>query len=119
MNRFGCLGLAFMIAGASVPAYAQAEVQISVPSDPRAEYFVVDMHSEDQHTVIITTRREGPSGTSYATRHVECAPLMTGYLSEGDTMEELAFRMKTSVELNSPVLESISGVVSQFACDNR
>ena len=50
-------------------AMAQA---IAVPSDPRARYELVGKVRRDDGLVEITTRRQGPSGTSFARREVDC-----------------------------------------------
>ena len=45
---------------------------IAVSSDPRAHYELVGKVRRDDGLVEITTRRQGPSGTSFARREVDC-----------------------------------------------
>ena len=53
-------------------AGASAETRISVPSDPRASYYALEVTGSENKRVI-TNRRIGPSGTSYAQRLCDCA----------------------------------------------
>lgn len=89
---------------------------LDVPSDPKAEYFVLEIKSLRQGLREITTRREGPSGTSFATRQVQCRPFKFRYVAEGDTYETLK---RDDSSPFAPLLEgSISDVISRYACDN-
>jgi hypothetical protein len=94
-------------------AMAQA---IAVPSDPRARYELVRKVRRDDGLVEITTRRQGPSGTSFARREVDCRRRLFRYLSEGDTLEE-ARRPAPSPGRMSPLFDgSISDHIARFAC---
>jgi nitrate reductase NapE component len=91
-------------------------VYLDVPSDPKAEYFVLEIKSLRQGLREITTRREGPSGTSFATRQVQCRPFKFRYVAEGDTYETL--KRDDSFPFGPLVEGSISDVISRYACDN-
>lgn len=94
-------------------AMAQA---IAVPSDPRARYELVGKVRRDDGLVEITTRRQGPSGTSFARREADCRRRMFRYLGEGDTLEE-ARRPAPHPGRMSPLFDgSISGHIVRFAC---
>jgi hypothetical protein len=76
--------LAMVAASASVAA-AQP---IPVPSDPRARYEAVSVDKRRDGLVEIITRRQGPSGTSFARREVDCRQRLFRYIGEGDTLEQ-------------------------------
>ena len=87
---------------------------ISVPSDSKARYTVVDKTSKG-FTRIITVRRDGPSGTSFTKREVDCSRGRSRYLAEGDTMQELRANKQNNT-MSYPVEGSISDYVTQAAC---
>lgn len=99
------------VATAAVPA----ERDIHVPSDAQARYVVYDLTRRDDGMVEVSTRREGKSGTSYAVRLVQCAPLRFAYLAEGETREGLV--RIPAPEFSDLVAGSISDVISRHACD--
>lgn len=106
-----------VLAVACSPAVAQTGTPISVPSDPKARYWMVEGKRTSPTTVEVMTRREGPSGTSYALRQVDCANSRFRYLGEGDTLAEAKVR-KTSDPMGPLTPQSISTYVSNFACTN-
>jgi hypothetical protein len=97
------------------PALAANPARIDVPTDLKAKYTVVDVKRVGGGKAEITTRRDGPSGTSYAKRLVDCGSMRFKYLGEGDTMEELS-RSKPSPNMGPLVTGSISYHVSMYAC---
>ena len=94
-----------------------AEVQVLVPSDPKANYFVLDLFGTGEGIFEITTRREGPSGISYAIRKVTCDPFMFGYIADSDDEAGLEIR-DDNPEMSELVSGSISDVISRYACNN-
>lgn len=62
--------------------------RISVSSDPRPEYFLVELTGPKNARVIVS-KRIGSSGTSYAKRLVDCTNMSFKYLGEGNTLEIL------------------------------
>lgn len=110
--------LLLSVALLTMASSAFAGVKIDVPSDPRASYELVEMVVRADGLKEITTMRDGPSGISYALRLVECPSTASGYLSEGDTLEEVATNKKDMTELIVPVADSISGVIADWACKN-
>lgn len=91
------------------------EEPLAVPSDPKAKYFVTAIDKRPDGLVEISTRREGPSGTSFAIRLVQCGPLRFAYIAEGDSEKDLV--RDPSPELTELVSGSISHVVSKHACE--
>ncbi|WP_152599623.1 hypothetical protein [Hoeflea sp. BAL378] len=93
------------------------EEMINVPSDPKAKYFVVKNDTRVDGMVEVTTRREGPSGTSFAIRLIQCEPLLSGYIAEGDTVSDLTHKNRPT--LSELVDGSISDVIAKYACIKR
>jgi len=62
----------------------------------------------------ISTRRDGPSGKSFAIRLVQCEPLRLGYIAEGDSEADLV--RDPAPKLTQLVNGSISDVVAKHAC---
>lgn len=99
----------------TAPTAAQDESEpLAVPSDPRARYFVVERAGTAARPVI-TTKRVGPSGTSYARREFDCGARRVRYLGEGDTKAE-ADRPNEEPNLSSIVDGSIADYVRGAAC---
>ena len=104
----------FALTGAAVaaPAFAQT---VSVPSDPWSRYQALDVTRKPNGRVEILTRRDGPSGTSFALREVDCRTSRFRYLGEGDTREEAM--EATNQDKLGPLTEgSISWHIARFAC---
>ncbi len=98
-----------------------ADATIEVPTDLRAQYFLIQTSLLPNGNVVITSRREGPSGISFARRECACRTDRFRYLGEGDTLEK-AMRPKSPPEQMSDLfktgdgLGSISYHVCQYAC---
>ncbi|KMK66035.1 hypothetical protein [Puniceibacterium sp. IMCC21224] len=106
------------ITAATAAARAPTEVadgdRIKIPSDPKAMYFVLGIDGRTDGRIEITTRREGPSGTSFAIRLVQCEPLLFGYIADGDSQADLV--REPAPEMTELVDGSISDVISKAAC---
>lgn len=110
MLRMGLVGL--MLA---LPANTVAQ-PIAVPSDPRASYSAVERRSLGPDRVEIITRREGPSGVTFARREVDCRALTFRYLGEGDTLAQARRPGPPPTRMAQLVEGSISYHVVHFAC---
>ena len=66
----------------------EVESEVIVPSDPKAKYYVLDINGTKENP-ILTTKRVGPSGTSYSKRLFDCRTRAMKYLGDGDTLEEM------------------------------
>lgn len=114
------LMLALVAAGLATPAVAQP---IPVPSDPRARYTALEIKPKPHGRVEILTRREGPSGISFALREIDCDKRTFRYLGEGDTQEAAARGEQRNAANNQrlgPLTEgSISTEIATFACAVR
>lgn len=66
-----------------------AEKLLSVPSDPKAQFFVLEKGGSGAERTIVT-KRVGPSGTSYSKRLYDCKNNTVKYLGSGDSLAEMA-----------------------------
>ena len=97
-------------------AVAQQGKPISVPSDPNARYFALDVKWTGSQLVEILTQREGKSGTSFSLRLVDCVKRQFKYLGEGDTQQEAMRRNSVGTAMGPLTAQSISTYVSDYAC---
>jgi hypothetical protein len=93
-----------------------AAQSISVPSDARARYEAVSVIKRRDGLVEIITRRDGPSGISFARREVDCRRQLFRYIGEGDTLEEAKRPAPNPGRMAVLVEGSISYYVVRFAC---
>ena len=66
---------------------ASAGELVEVPSDFKAKYRIVELAKNRKGNADVMTRRDGPSGTSFARRECECPFGRFRYIGEGDTIE--------------------------------
>lgn len=87
---------------------------VSVPTDSRASYVVLDK-SRNGDMATVTTKREGPSGTSYSKRLYDCKAWTVKYLGDGDTLEQMN---SSAPDPNmAPIVDkSIAYYIGQNAC---
>ena len=76
-----------LFALACAPAFA-VDLPLSVPSDSKAKYTVLQKGASGNNRTI-TTKREGSSGVSYSKRLYNCSESTVKYLGSGDTMEQM------------------------------
>ena len=101
------------------PYAGQAQTPIPVPSDPRAGYRLMGVTSGPYSHLIAVTRREGPSGVSFARREINCQNRQFRYLGEGATQAD-AMRDSPNIGAMSALTSgSISTEVSAFVCSAR
>jgi hypothetical protein len=88
---------------------------LSVPSDPRASYFVLEKDRNGSQSVIVT-KRVGSSGTSYSKRLYSCSDGTVKYLGTGDSLDAMS---KSMPDPNmGPIVEgSITYYVGLEACN--
>lgn len=87
-----------------------------VPSDARARYFLLDVSPGKGGNIVATTRREGPSGTTFARREIDCGGQTFRYIGEGDTLEQAKQPAPNPGEMSTLVDGSISDLTIKFAC---
>lgn len=90
------------------------ETPISVPTDSKAKYFLLEK-SEANGKVTIVTKRIGSLGTSYSKRLVDCNNKTFMYLGEGDSLEEMK-KSKPDTKMSPLAPGSISTYVANAAC---
>ncbi len=90
------------------------ETSLSVPSDPKAQFFVLEKSGSGSQRTIVT-KRVGSSGASYSKRLYNCADSTMKYLGTGDS---LASMNKSNPDPNmSPIVQgSIAYYVGLEAC---
>jgi hypothetical protein len=88
--------------------------KIEVWSDPKATYTDEGSGTLPNGNIWITTRRDGPSGVSFARREIDCKAGEFRYTQEGDTLEGMSDDAPSDM---APLTEgSISTLVSDYAC---
>ncbi|HHL8024906.1 TPA: hypothetical protein ACQ713_003395 [Escherichia coli] len=93
---------------------ASSATTISIPTDSKAKYTIIDK-SLNGSMATITTMREGPSGTSYSQRLYDCTSWTVKYLGDGDTLEQM--KVSKPDEGMSPIVDnSIAYYIGQRAC---
>jgi len=99
----------------TLPAYVfAAEKPLTVPSDPKAQYLILEKGGSGAQRTI-TTKRRSPSGTSYSRRLYDCSMGTTKYLGTGDTVEEMK-SSKPDQNMGHIVEGSIAYYVGLEAC---
>jgi hypothetical protein len=99
----------------NVRAQTEGEV-IPVSSDARATYHLLDWSQLPNGNREALTSREGPSGTSFARREIDCDRMMFRYLGEGDTRAEAEADAPNPGNMAELVPGSISTEVSEYVC---
>ncbi|AYL46571.1 hypothetical protein AAH500_001761 [Salmonella enterica] len=93
---------------------SMAATEISVPTDSKASYTILEKNLNGSMATI-TTKREGSSGVSYSKRLYDCSAWTVKYLGSGDTLE----RMRSSApdKNMAPIVDnSIAYYIGQKAC---
>lgn len=92
----------------------QKGARIEVWSDANAKYTDQGSGVLDNGNLWLITRRDGPSGVSYAKREIDCGAGEFRYTQEGDTLESMSDVKDAEM---APLTEgSISTLVSDYAC---
>ena len=91
-----------------------AATAVDVPSDPKANYAIVIKNISDFKAII--SRRQGPSGTSWAVREVNCTNKSFRYIGEGDTLNEAMANLHTRDDMSPVIPGSISYYIVNAAC---
>ncbi|QHF08636.1 hypothetical protein [Pseudomonas syringae] len=102
-----------VLAVAAMPAFA-SETKLAVPSDTKAQYFVLERDTKGNERKI-TTKRVGPSGTGYSQRLVNCSAGTFKYLGDGETLKEMK-ASKPDGKMAPLTQGSISFYVAEAAC---
>jgi hypothetical protein len=91
-----------------------AETRFAVPSDPDAQYYVLDRGGSGTERTIVT-KRVGPSGTSYSKRLYNCTSRAVKYLGGGDTLERM-LSSSANAGMTPIVAGSVADYVGRIAC---
>ena len=112
--KFSTLVVAFSIF-ASI-AYAQEFRAVSVPSDANARYKIAILAGFERSALAVVSQRQGPSGTSYAIREVNCINQTFRYMGEGNTLQDAMANIRDTDRMAALVTGSISYHIAQAAC---
>ncbi|HBZ8435012.1 TPA: hypothetical protein MM384_000251 [Klebsiella aerogenes] len=93
---------------------AMSATTVSIPTDSKAKYTIIDKTTNGTMATI-TTMREGPSGVSYSQRLYDCAAWTVKYLGDGDTLEQMK-ASKPDESMSSIADNSIAYYIGQWAC---
>lgn len=99
---------------ATAPTPAVVDDSIRIPTDTRAEYYVL-AKGENGRFLTLSTRRVGPSGVSFAKYRFDCKAHTSTYLGEGDTLQEME-KSKADPKMHELQEGSISDYWWHYAC---
>ena len=102
---------------ATAKLHKEYETVVQVPSDASAIYRLVSLKRLQGNRAVITTQRDGPSGTSYSRRLVNCADGTSRYTGDGRTLSEM--QASPSPGMKKWEAGPISREISKFACARR
>lgn len=91
-----------------------SEKQLNIPSDPKAQYFILEKGGKGTNRTIVT-KRVGSSGISYSKRLYNCANDTVKYLGTGSSIEEMS-TSKADPSMGPIVQGSIAYYVGLEAC---
>ena len=77
-----------MSAPVAIPQFKQEGAPLLVPSDLKAQFFVLERGGTIARPTIVT-KRVGPSGTTFSRREYDCAARTVRYLGTGESMTEM------------------------------
>ena len=115
------IGLSILISGCAVESEliqksSLPQRAIQVPSDSRAQYYFLEKSGNSTFRTL-TTKRVGPSGTSYAKRLFNCSQKTVKYLAEGETLSTVRAATSSSYQLAPIVTGSIAYYMYLEACN--
>lgn len=90
------------------------EIRLRIPTDPSAQYFVLQKAGTATSPTLIT-KRVGSSGASFSHKLFDCTARTFKYLGDGDTLEAMK-RSKPPPNMGPLVEGSISYYQWRYAC---
>lgn len=107
------VALAICMLAISLASFA-AERDLSIPTDTKAKYTILEIGGKWPGRTIVT-KRVGSSGTSYSKRIYNCSNNTVKYLGSGDTLMEMG-RSNSDPKMAPIVQQSIADYVGRQAC---
>jgi hypothetical protein len=89
---------------------------IAAPSDPGASFRILKIKRRGNGNLEVLSRRDGPSGTSFARREIDCQAYTYRYLGEGDTRAEAEVNSSNPGKMAELTGTSASSDVANAAC---
>lgn len=93
------------------------ELPIKVPSDPGAEYTLLNVHVQKGAIVQIESRRNGKSGISHAVRRVDCKKHVSSYIYDEDARSPKFPVSNSDMHLRPITEDSITWWISKYGCE--
>ncbi len=94
-----------------------SSIEISSPSDPNASYKIVKIDEMSNGNLEVISKRQGPSGISFARREISCSNYTYRYLGEGNTQAESEEDSSYIGEMSALTGTSASSDVANAACE--
>lgn len=110
MRRLNLLLVTVVIA----PSILAMEKAMSVPTDAKAKYTILETGGRWPDRTIVT-KRVGSSGISFSKRLYNCSNNTVKYLGTGETLAEMA-RSRPDQKMAPIVSQSIADYVGRQAC---
>jgi len=101
----------------AVPLMANAQIKIeSHPGDKGTYYLISNQTIQGRNLVV--SKRDGPSGTSFSAREIDCKNMTFRYVAEGETINAMKKNATTYQvgSMSSLVKGSASWFVAKAAC---
>ncbi|HQV02946.1 MULTISPECIES: hypothetical protein [unclassified Novosphingobium] len=89
---------------------------IATPSDPGASYRILKIKKRGNGNLDVLSRRDGPLGTSFARREIDCQAYTYRYLGEGDTRADAEATSSNPGKMSKLTGTSASSDVANAAC---
>lgn len=106
----------YLLAIIAVASFSSiAAEQMKIPTDPKANYTIIEKDKNGSMATIVT-KREGPAGITYSKRLYDCSAWKVKYLGSGETLEQ----MRSSQEdpgMSRIGEETIADYVGRRACN--
>lgn len=105
------LAAALLMFSAATCAY---EWPLGIPSDTKAQYFILEIGGKWPGRTVIT-KRTASAGTSYSKRFYDCLNSSVKYLGNGATLDAMA-RSRPEEAMAPVVPQSVADYVGREAC---
>ena len=118
------LAVTFFLNAPTILAQGNSGTPVNVWSDPGAKYWIVGNTRLNDNFRLVSTRREGRSGQTYAIRLVDCSIPEFAYIGDARTFalakmqaEKKVMQGLHTIGVASVLPESVSGIIVYKACN--
>ena len=114
VRRKALVGIVVLALAGCSSSPSEEGTPLDVPSDAKAQYFVLEKGGTPERPTILT-KRVGSSGTSFSRREIDCVAQSVRYLGTGDTREQM--NASTPDASMAPIVPgAIADYVAKEAC---